>query len=98
MLRRSRKELTLSSLPSVWQVDIDLVSRQVKPGQLVHLTPIEYRLLCVLLAHAGKVMTHRQLAPRSLGPSHSESNHYLRIYVGHLRQSSNTIPPSLATS
>jgi two-component system, OmpR family, KDP operon response regulator KdpE len=52
----------------------------------VHLTPIEYRLLCVMLANSGKVMTHRHLLRDVWGPSYVESNHYLRIYVGHLRQ------------
>jgi two-component system KDP operon response regulator KdpE len=52
----------------------------------VHLTPIEYRLLCVLLANTGKVMTQRHLLREVWGPASVESNHYLRVYVGHLRQ------------
>ena len=55
-------------------------------GQHVHLTAMEYRLLAALLAHRGKVMTHRELLREVWGPSHVESNHYLRIYMGHLRQ------------
>jgi two-component system KDP operon response regulator KdpE len=39
-----------------------------------------------MLANAGKVMTHRHLLRDVWGPSYVESNHYLRIYVGHLRQ------------
>jgi two-component system KDP operon response regulator KdpE len=31
-------------------------------------------------------MTHRELLREVWGPSHVESNHYLRIYMGHLRQ------------
>ncbi len=54
-------------------------------GDLVHLTPIEYRLLSVLIAHRGKVMTHRELLREVWGPSHSESSQYLRVYMGHLR-------------
>jgi two-component system KDP operon response regulator KdpE len=68
-------------------VEVDLTRRQVmRQGKPVHLTPIEYRLLCVMLANAGKVMTHRHLLRDVWGPSYVESNHYLRIYVGHLRQ------------
>jgi len=68
-------------------VEIDLTRRQIlRQGAPVHLTPIEYRLLCVMLANAGKVMTHRHLLREVWGPSYVESNHYLRIYVGHLRQ------------
>jgi two-component system, OmpR family, KDP operon response regulator KdpE len=51
----------------------------------LHLSPIEYRLLCVLMAHAGKVMTHRQLLQEVWGPGHADRSHYLRVYVGHLR-------------
>lgn len=69
------------------EVEIDLTRRQIlRQGTAVHLTPIEYRLLCVMLANAGKVMTHRHLLRDVWGPSYVESNHYLRIYVGHLRQ------------
>jgi len=68
-------------------VEVDLTRRQIlRQGIPVHLTPIEYRLLCVMLANTGKVMTHRHLLRDVWGPSYVESNHYLRIYVGHLRQ------------
>ena len=60
-----------------------LVERALKP---VHLTPIEYHLLSFMLTNAGRVMTHRQLLKEIWGPSHVESSHYLRIYVGNLRQ------------
>jgi two-component system KDP operon response regulator KdpE len=69
------------------EVEVDLTRRQVlRRGIPVHLTPIEYRLLCVMLANAGKVMTHRYLLREVWGPSYVESSHYLRVYVGHLRQ------------
>lgn len=57
-----------------------------RAGQEVHLTPLEYRLLSVLMANAGRVLTHRQLLKEVWGPSHAEQSHYLRIYMGHLRQ------------
>jgi two-component system, OmpR family, KDP operon response regulator KdpE len=68
-------------------VEVDSRSRVVRrEGVEVHLTPIEYRLLALLLAHAGRVLTHRQLLREVWGPSHAEQPHYLRIYMGHLRQ------------
>ena len=68
-------------------VDVDLARRTVlRGGEPVHLTALEYRLLVVLLANAGKVMTHRQLLKEVWGPAYVDSTHYLRIYVGHLRQ------------
>jgi len=68
-------------------VTLDLQARLVtKAQQQVHLTPTEYRLLMVLVANAGRVVTNPQLLKEVWGPSHSESGHYLRIYMGHLRQ------------
>ena len=52
----------------------------------VHLTPIEYRLISVLAANVGKVMTHRSLVGAVWGPSHADSTHYVRIQMGHLRR------------
>lgn len=68
-------------------VEVDRQARLVRrQGVEVHLTPIEYRLLTVLMANAGRVLTHRQLLREVWGPSHTDQNHYLRIYMGHLRQ------------
>ena len=68
-------------------VRVDHVRRLVERAQQpVHLTPIEYHLLSFMLTHAGRVMTHRQLLKEIWGPSHVESSHYLRVYVGSLRQ------------
>ena len=55
-------------------------------GREVHLTPIEYKLLTILVHHAGKVLTHRQLLREVWGPSHVEHAHYLRVYMGQLRR------------
>lgn len=69
------------------EVEVDRTARLVRrAGTEVHLTPIEYRLLSVLMANAGRVLTHRQLLRAVWGPSQAEQSHYLRIYMGHLRQ------------
>lgn len=68
-------------------VQVDLVHRQVLRGGVpVALTPVEYRLLTVLLRHAGKVLTHRQLLQEVWGPGHVDRSHYVRLYVGYLRR------------
>jgi two-component system KDP operon response regulator KdpE len=68
-------------------VKIDLSLRTAHKGDAaVHLTPIEYRLLSLLIANAGKVLTHRQILREVWGPAHSEDGHYVRVYMGHLRQ------------
>ena len=56
------------------EIKVDFERRLVFRGQEeVHLTPIEYKLLSVLIKHRGKVVTHRQLLERSLGALHIPS-------------------------
>jgi two-component system KDP operon response regulator KdpE len=65
---------------------VDLSNRRVYNGdQEIHLTPIQYRLLAVLVKHAGKILTHRQILKEVWGPNSIESPHYLRIYMSQLR-------------
>ncbi|GGZ07458.1 two-component system response regulator KdpE [Pseudoduganella plicata] len=72
---------------SFGDVRVDLPARMVtRAGQMVHLTPTEFRVLAVLVNNAGRVVTNPQLLREVWGPSHTESGHYLRIYMGHLRQ------------
>ena len=66
------------------KVDLSLRTAE-KGGTAIHLTPIEYRLLSLLIANAGKVLTHRQILREVWGPAHSEDGHYVRVYMGHLR-------------
>ncbi|MCK9605046.1 MAG: response regulator [Methylomonas sp.] len=72
---------------SIDNLNIDLLNRMVSvDGQEVRLTPIQFRLLSVLVKHAGKVMTHQQILREVWGPSYQENAHYLRIYMSQLRQ------------
>lgn len=74
-------------------VAVDMAARRVtRAGAEVHLTPTEYRLLGVLIANAGRVLTHRHLLREVWGPSHVGHAHYLRVYMGHLRQKLETDP------
>jgi two-component system KDP operon response regulator KdpE len=66
---------------------VDLLNRVVSvDDQEIHLTPIQYRLLTVLVKNAGKVLTQQQILKEVWGPSYQESAHYLRIYMSQLRQ------------
>lgn len=87
-LRRQRQPANNDNgLVQFGDVTVDLRERLVtKGGENVHLTPTEYRLLTALLNNAGRVITNPQLLREVWGPSHSESGHYLRVYMGHLRQ------------
>lgn len=67
-------------------VSVDLKDRRVtKAGAHVHLTPTEYRLLSLMVFNAGKVVSNPHLLRAVWGPEHTQSGHYLRIYMGHLR-------------
>lgn len=81
------------AVTTIGDVEIDLAARVVKKGgTVVHLTPIEFRLLGVLLANAGRVLTHRHLLRAVWGPGSVEQNHYLRVFMANLRHKLETDP------
>jgi two-component system KDP operon response regulator KdpE len=65
---------------------VDLARRTVTvSGEEVHLTPTEYKLLAVLVKHAGKVLTHKQLLLEVWGSHNATQTQALRVYVTQLR-------------
>ena len=54
--------------------------------QEIHLTPIEYRLLSVLIRNAGKVVTYRHLLRDVWGPGKVDQYHHVRTYIADLRR------------
>ena len=71
---------------TVGQLRVDLVRRLVSVAeQLIHLTPIEYKLLTTLIRYAGKVVTHRQLFQEVWGEQAAHDTHYLWVYMSQLR-------------
>jgi len=77
------------------QLEVDLSKRQVrKSGVEVKLTPIEYALLRLLVTHAGKVLTHRQLLTEVWGEKGVGQSHSLRVHVAHLREKLEANPSS----
>jgi two-component system KDP operon response regulator KdpE len=68
------------------ELRVDLARRLVwLGGAEVHLTPIEFKLLAVLVRHSGKVVTQGQLLKEVWGHGSEEQAHYLRNYIHHLR-------------
>ncbi len=66
---------------------VDPALRMVaRDGVAIRLTPKEYELLALLAHHAGRVVTHRTLLTSVWGPAHAEDLHYLRVFIGQLRQ------------
>ncbi len=85
-LRRSQPQ-TAASVFRSGNIEVDLAGRVVrKDGKEVKLTPTEYALLRLLVTHAGKVLTHRQLLTEVWGPNAVEQTHYLRVHIAHLRE------------
>jgi two-component system KDP operon response regulator KdpE len=71
---------------TVGDLHVDIARRQVSVGAKdVHLTPIEYKLLLMLVQNAGKVVTRRQLLHSVWGAAYTEESHYLRVYMAQLR-------------
>lgn len=86
LMRRVARSFSHQEVFTTGQLRIDLVGRKVfVSDHEVHVTPIEFRLLSVLLRHAGVVVTHRQLLQEVWGAEHIHDQHYLRIYMGQLR-------------
>lgn len=66
---------------------VDLAARRVSvKGHDVRLTATEYSLLRLLIRHAGRVLTHRQMLKEVWGQNATEQTHYLRVYVARLRE------------
>jgi two-component system, OmpR family, KDP operon response regulator KdpE len=77
-------------------LSVDLSRRLVTiDGEEVKLTPKAYDLLRILVTHAGKVITHRQLLREVWGPAAVHETHYLRVYIGQLRQKLEPDPAQL---
>lgn len=79
----------LAAAVTVHELDdlrIDLAARSVlRNGEVLHLTPTEFKLLARLVRSAGRVVTHRQLLVDVWGPEFTEHTHYLRLYMAQLR-------------
>lgn len=85
--RKPRLEDDVSPLVHFGNCSVDFSTRTVLRGdQEIHLTPIEYKLLAVMLSRPDKVMTQTHILKIVWGDSYADSAHYLRIYMSHLRQ------------
>ncbi len=66
---------------------VDLGRRSVLlQGQEVRLTPIEWKMLAVLVTNVDRVVTHQQMLQEVWGPQCIEETHYLRVYMSQLRR------------
>ena len=69
------------------ELSVDFERRQVVvAGRTIKLTPAEYGLLRVFIAHPDKVLTRRMLLTEVWGPEYGDEGHYLHVYVARLRR------------
>ena len=86
-LRHKNRETASATRFEIDGLEIDMVKRIVaRNGAAIKLTPKEYDLLVLLARHAGRVVTHKTLLTSVWGPAHEEDLHYLRVFIGQLRQ------------
>jgi two-component system KDP operon response regulator KdpE len=75
------------SIFTVGNICVDLASRVVcVDDQEVHLSPIEYKLLHLLIENAERVVTQQQILRQVWGPGCQQESHYLRVYMAQLRR------------
>lgn len=85
-LRRRVQAQAPQPVFTVGGLQVDLVRRMVlRDGVEIRLSPKQYRLLQLLVLHAGKVVTHHQLLNEIWGPAHTEDVQYLRVFMRKLR-------------
>jgi len=83
---RAGAETSRTQLLSHGDLRIDFAQRRVSVrGRDIPLTPTEYNLLFQLATNAGRVLTHEQLLARVWGEEYRDEVHYLKVYVGRLR-------------
>ena len=89
VLHRTRQTVPArpSHLYQVGDVTIDLEERRVtKRGEMVNLTPTEYKLMAVLVENAGRVLSREQLLSQVWGDAYLGDTDYIKRYVWYLRQ------------
>jgi two-component system KDP operon response regulator KdpE len=91
LLRRSQQSGPLENesqnVVEAGDLTIDFVRRRVeRGGEVIKLTPTEYKLLQVLAQQAGKVIPHTDLLSKVWGPEYRDDTDYLWVYIRYLRQ------------
>lgn len=85
-LRHRQATPVVQSVFAQGPLKVDLATRSVWfQDQLVKLTKTEYNLLALLVRHAGKVLTHRQILSEVWGAEYVSETHYLQVYLSRLR-------------
>lgn len=94
-LRQAAPEVATATRFEFGALVVDTLKREVRRDNTpVRLTPKEYDLLVVLVRHAGRVMTQKQILREVWGPAHIGDAQYLRVFIGQLRAKIEETPTS----
>jgi two-component system KDP operon response regulator KdpE len=88
-LRAVLRRVSPASEPvvEVGPIRVDLEKSAVTvEGHAVHLTPLEFRILRLLVVNEGKLLTHRAILREVWGPAYGDESNYLHVYVSQLRR------------
>lgn len=86
-LRRARSDTSEESVITLGELEVDLADKRVRrDGNVVHLTPTEWRLLEVVVRNRGRLVTQRELLDQVWGSGFENESGYLRVHVGNLRR------------
>ena len=88
-LRRAARTGEAGALPELELADIhiDFLSRKVtRGGEVVRLTPLEWKLLRALATQAGRTLTHRQIFDAVWARPFGNPQQYLRVHLSNLRR------------
>lgn len=87
LLRNRKAAATEQAVLTAGGLSVDLARRAVTvDGAEVKLTRKEFDVLALLVRHAGRLVTHKQILTTIWGPAHADDTHYLRIAIGHIRE------------
>ena len=85
-----RKRAPRPAVKETFELDglvIDFEKRRVTvDGRDVHLTPIEYKLLTLLVENRGKVLTHSFINKQVWGYEYTEDSQSLRVFMANIRR------------
>ncbi len=85
--RAAPSDGTQAPLVETGHLRIDLAAKRVFCAEVeVRLTPTEWHLVEVLVRHAGKLVSQRQLLQEVWGPSYGSESNYLRVYLAQIRR------------
>ena len=85
-LRRSARGGEQTSMLKLGSVQIDLARRQAqRPQGIIHLTPLEFRVLECLARQSGMIVRQRDLLREVWGPDRQEDARSLRVSIKNLR-------------